>query len=260
MSDAAPQVRSTPILALIFLVLSFAAGLFLAYSRGNNIQPNPTPTIQSADAVESVVAIDRGDKLAVMNVQLTEARTAIQRIDEAVAILREQQRGIDSQLAELADVIGQAGFAGTQSSPTPIEPQANARSLLEEDFERLSAVPTERGRLVTFAESKLRFPAEQTDLPSDQVDTLQPIADALSRHGFLRARIVGHTDRSGGASRNLELSRMRAESVKAALVELGADSDRIQTDGLGDASPITDNETPEARHRNRRVEIYLIDP
>jgi outer membrane protein OmpA-like peptidoglycan-associated protein len=114
--------------------------------------------------------------------------------------------------------------------------------------------------LVTFAESNRRFPAEQTDIPWDQVDALRSIADTLSRHASLRARVVGHTDRSGSASRNLDLSRQRAESVKAALVELGADRDRIQTDGLGDTSPITDNQTAEARHLNRRVEIYLIGP
>jgi outer membrane protein OmpA-like peptidoglycan-associated protein len=260
MSDVAPQVRSTPILALVFLVLSFVAGLFLAYSRGNDIQPNPPGSIQSADVVESVAVIDWGAKLAAMDGQLTEARTGIQRIDEGLSILREQQRGIDSQLAEIADFIAQAGFGTTQSSPTAPQPQGSPLSRLEEDFERLSAVPTEWGRLVTFAESNLRFPPEQTDVPSDQVDALRPIADTLSRHGSLRAQVVGHTDRSGSASSNLELSRKRAESVKAALVALGADRDRIQTDGLGDTSPITDNETPEARQRNRRVEIYLIGP
>lgn len=69
--------------------------------------------------------------------------------------------------------------------------------------------------------------------------------------------IEGHTDSSGDAAFNQQLSEKRAEAVKAELVANGADPAKIKTVGFGESKPIADNATREGRAKNRRVEIRV---
>jgi len=69
--------------------------------------------------------------------------------------------------------------------------------------------------------------------------------------------IEGHTDSSGDASFNQQLSEKRAEAVKAELVAKGASADKITTVGYGESKPVADNATTEGRAKNRRVEIKV---
>ena len=70
--------------------------------------------------------------------------------------------------------------------------------------------------------------------------------------------VAGHTDASGGAARNRELSRLRAESVKKYLISKKVDKGRLQAKGYGPDKPIADNATPEGAEANRRVEFVII--
>ena len=70
--------------------------------------------------------------------------------------------------------------------------------------------------------------------------------------------IEGHTDSVGTASRNLQLSRERCESVRAWM--LGNEvlpEENIQVHPFGESRPIVSNSTPQGRARNRRVEIIV---
>ena len=69
--------------------------------------------------------------------------------------------------------------------------------------------------------------------------------------------VEGHSDNSGDASFNKQLSLQRADAVKAELVANGADADKITTIGYGESKPIADNSSPEGRAENRRVEIKV---
>lgn len=73
-----------------------------------------------------------------------------------------------------------------------------------------------------------------------------------------KLEIIGHTDSDGTPEYNQALSRNRAETVKAYLVDKGVQESRLSIKYLGEANPTVANDTPENREMNRRVEFKLV--
>jgi outer membrane protein OmpA-like peptidoglycan-associated protein len=69
--------------------------------------------------------------------------------------------------------------------------------------------------------------------------------------------IEGHTDSTGSAGYNLDLSERRANAVRFFLQSQGLDAPRLNAVGYGMQRPVADNSTVEGRKRNRRVEIVI---
>ena len=97
---------------------------------------------------------------------------------------------------------------------------------------------------------------------SDVIDknsyaNIERFAEFAKKNKQYKIHIVGHTSSRGDAEFNKRLSKKRAEAVKKALVKLGIAADRITTEGRGEEEPIADNNTPEGRYINRRVEVEL---
>lgn len=67
--------------------------------------------------------------------------------------------------------------------------------------------------------------------------------------------IDGHTDNRGSDAYNDNLSQQRAQAVKDALVEQGADPAKLQVRGMGERFPECTEDTEECHQQNRRVEI-----
>ena len=85
---------------------------------------------------------------------------------------------------------------------------------------------------------------------------IKMIARGLETNPSLKLTIGGHTDSTGNADHNLDLSRRRAESVKSILVsQFNVDASRLSTAGLGATKPIDSNDSPQGRAQNRRVEF-----
>ncbi len=72
--------------------------------------------------------------------------------------------------------------------------------------------------------------------------------------------IEGHTDDKGKVDHNKDLSKRRAEAVKAYLVKKGIDAGRLDTAGFGPDKPIAENKTEAGRAKNRRVEFVIGGP
>lgn len=69
--------------------------------------------------------------------------------------------------------------------------------------------------------------------------------------------IEGHTDNVGSEESNLDLSQRRADSVRSYLIRRGIGAARLSTSGLGEGSPIADNDSVTGRQQNRRVEVII---
>ena len=89
---------------------------------------------------------------------------------------------------------------------------------------------------------------------------LDDIARNVGSSDGLHISLYGHTDNVGDESRNVELSKSRAEAVKEYLTSKGIDVERFSdVQGYGSSKPIADNSTSVGKAKNRRVQIKLIN-
>ena len=85
------------------------------------------------------------------------------------------------------------------------------------------------------------------------------VAKILKAYPDVKVSVTGYTDNTGDAAKNIQLSKARAQAVKARLVSQGAvAASRIKVAGLGSADPVGDNSTPEGRKQNRRIEMKIL--
>ena len=109
------------------------------------------------------------------------------------------------------------------------------------------------GRYVTHG---ILFDTDSDRIKPESAPVLKMIAKALETNAALKLLIEGHTDSVGAADHNLDLSKRRAEAVKAVLAsQFGVDAARLTTAGLGATKPVDSNDTPQGRAQNRRVEF-----
>ncbi len=113
-------------------------------------------------------------------------------------------------------------------------------------------------KVMVFEEAAL-FDFDKADLKpegKEQIKAYREKAQAeLSRAD--KIIITGYTDNTGAPDYNTKLSQQRAEAVRAYLISIGVDLNKIVATGAGDTKPIADNSTKEGRAKNRRVEIAV---
>lgn len=102
------------------------------------------------------------------------------------------------------------------------------------------------------------FDVNSSELLPEARRQLEYLAEALARDSLssFRFRIAGHTDASGSADYNRELSEKRAEAVMQFLVEHGVNPERLVAIGYGEDRPLPGNDPGHAG--NRRVEVTNI--
>jgi len=101
------------------------------------------------------------------------------------------------------------------------------------------------------------------EVDSDQIQpafysTMDKISAVVNKYGKTRVAIAGHTDSTGSAEHNQELSERRAESVREYLLADNVYPARLSAAGYGKNRPIADNATETGKRQNRRVDITII--
>ena len=86
---------------------------------------------------------------------------------------------------------------------------------------------------------------------------LDNIAKIINENDDFNFIIEGHTDNTGIAEHNLQLSQERADAIKAYLIWKGVKSKRLEAKGYGQTRPIESNDTERGREINCRVEINV---
>lgn len=132
--------------------------------------------------------------------------------------------------------------------------KAQARTLSETEVRQrygraLDALPQ---RPASFA---LMFLFDKAELMPESKGTIAAIVGEYSRRSAAEVVVIGHTDQTGPAQYNDDLSHRRAEAARDELIREGIPADRIEMQWRGDREPLPATARKDAR--NRRVDVKI---
>ena len=126
----------------------------------------------------------------------------------------------------------------------------------QEDIERtfgpaMAAMPQLPAKFILY----FRFDSDQLNPESQEV--MPSVFQAITQRDSTDISINGHTDRSGDAAYNLQLSKRRVEWIKELLVQGGVSAEHLYGAFHGEADPIEPTPDGKPSAKNRRVEVIV---
>lgn len=121
----------------------------------------------------------------------------------------------------------------------------------------LKMVPVEKGSAIAL--NSIFFDFAKAVLRTASYSELDRVLTFLKENPDKKVEVAGHTDSKGADDYNKALSTARANAVYKYLLENGVNSENIQSKGYGESSPVADNDTPQNRSKNRRVEFKILN-
>lgn len=112
------------------------------------------------------------------------------------------------------------------------------------------------GIKITF-NSGILFDVNKAELRGEAKTNLEKLAVILNKYPDTKIVIEGHTDSDGTEEYNLDLSRLRAQSVANFVSTNQVDPTRFTIMGYGETQPVAENTTIDGKQANRRVEIAI---
>lgn len=185
---------------------------------------------------------------------------------EAIYMLKYNDARWDNNLAGLGGVT--FAFGGTESTRVENETGVLAAVVADSDGDGVAdaedkcpetpgGFKVDRNGCPLQKTIRVTFESGSKTLAASSQAEVAAFATFLKESPAYSVEIVGHTDSTGSEKGNMALSKARAESVKAMLVDNGVDAKRIVTIGKGESEPIAGNDTAEGRAMNRRIEVIL---
>jgi chemotaxis protein MotB len=118
------------------------------------------------------------------------------------------------------------------------------------------------GRMVVQMATDVLFGSGSAKLSDEGQTAVAEVAGLLASLEGKRFQIEGHTDnvpiKTARYPSNWELAAGRALTVVKTMIEAGLDAARVSGASYGEFKPVADNETPEGRSENRRIEIVVV--
>ena len=171
------------------------------------------------------------------------------------------------QASESAEEAKQRAAVAEQEKQAAVAEAERIRKEREEELGRLQEAlqkiadtrRTAMGLVMNLDSNAIQFEFNKAVLLSMNRELLSRIAGILLTSKGYSMTVYGHTDDVGSEAYNQELSERRAQAVRDYLVEAGIGREIIATKGFGKTKPLVAGRTPEARAKNRRVEVEIVD-
>jgi len=258
------------------LVLLILAGIvlleipaYLLWNRTRRAERDLAALNRQAQVLRTdVVQAQKESGAAVTQASHAEASAAqaAQQRDQAMAA-QAQSEQVATQAQHQATVATQEASQAHQQEAAA---QQQAQTLLaqrEAQLEHLQAVlsqiastrKTASGLVVTLDSNAIRFDFDKSTIQPGNRELLSRMAGVLMTLQGYHVYVYGYTDDVGTAQYNQRLSERRAGAVRDFLVQSGVDSHIMDTKGYGKNDPLEQGESAQARAKNRRVEIGIVD-
>ena len=199
-----------------------------------------------------------------MRSELSQTQEILQNASEAARKIAAERHTLEKEKeslrAKLTEIEAELQRIREQS-------QRSIAAIQERFKDTVGAVLDEAGRLTLDVKGKILFETGSAILSTEGKELLDAIAEEVLLNADYSAyaiRIEGHTDNApigGDPLRNWNLSTERAiAAVKYLQEHANVSAERLAATGYAFYQPIDTAETPEAKSKNRRIEIILVPP
>ncbi len=256
-------VRPIAFLALaVALVAGLGISLYVNRSRSKALQQEVAGLRQRMQEIDNKAETARS--------RATEAEQSARQ--SALAKDQAETRRVEAeaeakQASVIAEEAKQRAATAEQEKQAAVAEAERIRKEREDELNRLQEAlqkiaetrRTAMGLVMNLDSHAIQFEFNKAVLLSMNREVLSRIAGILLSSKGYSIKVHGHTDDVGSQAYNLELSEKRAEAVRDYLVQAGISSEIITTKGYGKSKPLLTAKTPEARAKNRRVEVEIVD-
>ncbi len=168
----------------------------------------------------------------------------------------QQQAYLAEQRARTAQEQQARAMGQAQAAQQQAQLAQQQSDQLKSQLSELKAQQTKQGN-VMLTMGDVMFATDKATINPGAMLSIDKLADILKQNANERVYIEGHTDNTGSADYNQQLSTARANAVREALIQRGISPDRITARGLGESFPVAGNDTQAGRQLNRRVDIII---
>jgi OmpA-OmpF porin, OOP family len=133
-----------------------------------------------------------------------------------------------------------------------VDPKEAVNNVINRDIELTSL----GGTIVL---NHLIFTIGRATINPKSFDELDEVVAMMKENTKVVIQLEGHTDNQGNAEANLKLSQQRVDAVQKYITSKGISKGRVKTKAFGGSQPIATENTEEARAKNRRVEMRVLN-
>ena len=247
--------------------LTEARAAYAKAAGGPTNQTNPAQVHVAKEALDNAekafdddpTAQETKDKayVALRTAELAEAQGRLVIAErEKNAAQKELQETQVSQLSSTKKQLTSMKLTLEQEKQARIDAEKRAKEALENLAKMAQIKEESRGMVITLSGAVLFTSGHATLLPA-ALSGLDNVVTALKSTPDRNVIVEGHTDSQGARSFNMDLATKRAQAVRDYIVSRGLPSETVKAVGIGPDRPIGENNTPEGRANNRRVEIVV---
>lgn len=193
----------------------------------------------------------------------TEQGTAIDELEKDQSRTRERVSDLDANVKQANERATDAGSRATQATNAAQQAQTqatDARKYAETRSNTLERFIESRDQMKLLKTQNVLFKYGRHELDDSAKATLEQLATEAKAMKRFVLEVQGFTDSTGSASRNLDLSQRRAETVVRYLTMQNVPLRSVHLIGSGSLSPVASNNDEQGRRQNRRVEVRLFAP
>lgn len=270
---APPARKSRGPAGLVVLILVACALLeipaYLLWNRSRRAERELATLNEQAQELRREVTQARtqsGAALSQASQAQQNAAQAAQQRDQAVQAQAQSQQDA-AQAQRQAAVAAQQAHQAQQQATQAQQEAATLRAERQAELDHLQTVlsqiastrKTSSGLVVTLDSNAIRFDFDKSTIRPGNREVLSRVAGVLMTLQGYQIYVYGYTDNVGTEQYNQKLSEKRADAVRDYLVQSGVDPKIMTTKGYGKADPLATGKSGEARAKNRRVEIGIVD-
>ncbi len=254
-------MRNLRLLPVVCLTLVFVLSSCVSKKKWNELVSDKDQLDQMLSKTQQQVK-DLEDNVATLSDEKTklqdEFNSETTRLNGEITTIQSDLSQAKKETAEMKDMIS--------TKDAKIKAMADAVNSSYTPFTAKGLALQAKGGSI-YLNQPIHFKSGSTRITEDSKATVQAVYEALMANAATHLVIEGHTDdvpmKEGAPyASNKALSKARANSVKRALVRLGANGDQITAMGHGSDQPVMAYEGAEekeaAREQNRRAEFAIV--